>query len=149
MLLFGWYRRLVRGGITSTKAGLNLTKIHKLILYGSLVLLSISLIIPGVMLMFNQQLGHPGLMVQTLDGRNQLRALYGMMTGIGLIALWACFQLERSRSLVMALGIIMALLVVARLYSIVVDGRPGLVTLSYLGVELLLTAVFLIWPPTD
>ena len=124
-----------------------MTQIHKLVLYGLLVLLSISLIIPGVMVMFNQQASHPGLLVQTLDGSNQLRALYGMMTGIGLIALWACFQLERSRPLVMALGIIMALQVVARLYSMVVDGWPGLMTLSYLGVELLLAAVFLLWPP--
>jgi hypothetical protein len=41
----------------------------------------------------------------------------------------------------------MAVLVVTRLYSLLIDGPPGSHTLIYLGLEALLAAVFLGWPP--
>lgn len=125
-----------------------MTRRHKLVLYGSLGLLGASLIIPGVMVMLSLEVSHGGLFAEPPDGSNQLRALYGMMTGVGVVALWACLDLKQAHSLVTSLGIIMALGGVARCYSILVDGVPGLMTLLYLGVELLLAAIFLLWPPS-
>ena len=44
-------------------------------------------------------------------------------------------------------GVIMAILVIARVYSILVDGVPGMVSLVYLVTELSFAIVFLLWPP--
>jgi hypothetical protein len=46
-----------------------------------------------------------------------------------------------------ALGVVMALVVVARTYSLIVDGRPGGMFLLYLAVEVLIAVVFLAWAP--
>ena len=70
-----------------------------------------------------------------------------MMAGLGILAFWACLDIEGSRCLVQGLGVIMAMLVMARGYSIVVDGMPGTMSMVYLFVELTLALVFLIWPP--
>jgi len=45
------------------------------------------------------------------------------------------------------LGAIMVFLVVALIYSMVVDGVPGLANNVYLGAEALLGTMFLGWPP--
>lgn len=121
--------------------------IHKLSLYTLLGLLGVSLLFPGLMGIFGQKIGTTWLVADAIDARNHLRALNGMMAALGLIALWAAFDLENSRQLVMALGIVMALLVIARLYSLVTDGWPGGMTFMYLVVEAVMAVVFLVWPP--
>ena len=121
--------------------------LHKLVLYSLLVLLGISLIFPGLMELFKVQPGSTGLVLTTTDARNQFRALHGMMAGLGILAPWACLDIENSRALVLGLGVIMAILVIARAYSILVDGMPGMMSLVYLVTELSFAIVFLLWPP--
>jgi len=121
--------------------------LHKLVLYGLLGFLGLSLVIPGVVGALRPGEGRSWLVAESVDARNHLRALNAMMVGLGLIAGWACLDLERARALVLALGLVMALLVVARLYALVVDGPPGPMTLVYLAAEAVMAAVFLAWPP--
>ena len=123
--------------------------LHKLLLYSSLGFVGISLVIPGLIEIIKTQPGSPGLVPETMDAKNQFRALNGMMTGIGLMALAACIELEKARVLVLALGGIMLLVFAARMYSIIIDGNPGLMTIVYATVELLLSLIFLMWPPVD
>ena len=121
--------------------------LHKVVLYGLLGFLSISLVVPGLVELFKFQPGSPGLVPASLDAKNQFRALQGMLVGLGALALWACLDLEHARTLVLALGVVMSVLVVARLYSLMIDGMPGFMTLVYLVVECVMAAAFLMWPP--
>lgn len=123
--------------------------LHKLLLYASLGFLGISLVVPGLIEIIKNQPGSAGLTPDTIDAKNQFRALNGMMTGIGLLALAACFDLEKARYLVLALGGILLLVFMARMYSILTDGLPGLMTGVYAAVELLLAIIFLMWPPVE
>ncbi len=120
---------------------------HKLVLYGLLGLLGLSLVIPGVIGVFRPGVGQAWLVAETIDAKNHLRAVNAMIAALGAVALWACWDLERSRLLVMALGVVMAALVAARVYSVVVDGVPGPSSWTYLAVESVLAGVFLGWPP--
>ncbi len=120
---------------------------HKLLLRGLLGFLGISLVVPGVVELFAVLPGNADLMPIGTDGKNQYRALHGMMAGLGVLALWACFDIVHARALVQGLGLIMALLVAARAFSIVVDGVPGPASLLYLLTELTLAIIFLRWPP--
>lgn len=122
---------------------------HKLILYASLALLGFSLAIPGLLEMFKSHPENSGLYPQTIDAKNQLRALNGMMTGIGFLSIWACFDLERSRILVLALGAVLFLVVIARIYSIVIDSFPGFISCFYVFIEFSLCLLFLLWPPYE
>ena len=124
-----------------------MSAIHQLILYASLGFLGLSLPIPGLMDAFRVTTGQKWLVAADVDARNHLRALNGMMAAVGVIALWACWDLPMARSLVRALGTIMVFLVVARIYSMVVDGIPSLANNVYLGVEAALGTMFLGWPP--
>jgi len=121
--------------------------LHKMVLYGLLGFLSISLVVPGLVELFKPQPGSPGMVLASLDAKNQFRALQGMMVGLGILALWACLDLEHAHMLVLTLGVVLSVPVVARLYSLVVDGMPGFMTLVYLAVEGVMAVVFLIWPP--
>jgi len=121
--------------------------LHKLLLYGLLGFLGISLLLPGLVELFKVQPGSSDMVLTTTDARNQFRALHGMMAGLGILAFWACLDIEGSRNLVLGLGVIMAMLVMSRGYSIVVDGMPGTMSMVYLVVELTLALVFLLWPP--
>jgi hypothetical protein len=121
--------------------------LHKLVLYGLLGFLGVSLLLPGLIELFKVQPGSSDMVLTTTDTRNQFRALHGMMAGLGILAFWACLDIEGSRNLVLGLGVIMAMLVMARGYSIVVDGMPGTMSMVYLVVELTLALVFLLWPP--
>ena len=121
--------------------------LHKLVLYGLLGFLGISLLLPGLMELFKIQPGGSDLVLTNTDARNQFRALHGMMAGLGILAFWACLNIEGARSLVLGLGVIMATLVVARGYSILVDGIPGTMSMVYFVTELALALVFLLWPP--
>lgn len=120
---------------------------HELVLYAALGVLGVSLVIPGVVGVFKPGIGKTWLVAETVDAKNHLRALNAMMAALGAVALYACWELERSRSLVLALGAVMAALVVARVTSLIVDGRPGIWTLVYLAVETGFAALFLGWPP--
>jgi len=120
---------------------------HKIVLYGLLGVLGLRLVGPGLAGVFKPDAGRTWLIGETVDARNHRRALNAMMAAMGAIALWACWDLERARLLVLGLGLILAALVGARVYSIVVDGVPGAWTFVYLIVETVMAAVFLIWPP--
>ena len=124
-----------------------MSAIHQLILYVSLGFLGLSLLIPGLTDAFRVTTGQKWLVAADVDARNHLRALNGMMAAVGVIALWACWELATARSLVRALGTLMVFLVVARIYSMVVDGIPSLANNIYLGVEAALGTMFLGWPP--
>ena len=116
-------------------------------LSGALLFLSASLILPGLISMLQPNTGRHWLVAETIDARNHLRAVNGMIVAVGLIALWSCIYLSNARQLVIALGVLMICLVAARLYSIVLDGVPGQMTWIYLLVELALGVLFLGWPP--
>lgn len=124
-----------------------MTSKHKYTLRAGLLLLAVSLIIPSLIEIFHTNLTQPVLFNQTVDLLNQYRALHAMMLSLGLISLWACMIVERARMLVIALGIVMLCLVVARSFSLWFDGIPGWNTLAYQLTELLLAALFLRWPP--
>lgn len=124
-----------------------MTLLHKLVLYGSLGSLGVSLILPGMSQLFRVQPGSPDLILGSTDAKNQFRALQGMMVGVGMWALWACLDIERARTLVLGLGIIMAMLVIARGYSILMDDLPGPLSCAYLFIELSFCILFLGWPP--
>ncbi len=121
--------------------------LHKLVLYSLLGFLGINLVFPGLMELFKVQPGSSEFVLTTTDAKNQFRALHGMMAGLGFLAFWACLDIESSRGLVLGLGVIMAMLVIARGYSMLVDGMPGMMSLAYLVAELGLALVFLLWPP--
>jgi hypothetical protein len=117
------------------------------VLYSLLVLLGLSLIGPGLAGAFRPRIGLTWLIAEATDAKSHLRGLNAMMAALGMVALWACWDLENARGQVLALGLVMAVLVVTRLYSLLVDGPPGSHTLIYLGLEALLAGVFLGWPP--
>lgn len=121
--------------------------LQKIVLYGLLGFLSVCLVVPGLVELFKSQPGIPGMVPASLHAKSQFRALQGMMVGLGVLALWACLDLEHAGTLVLALGVVLSVLVVARLYSLMVDGMPGFMTLVYLAVESVMAVVFLIWPP--
>jgi len=123
------------------------TLVHKIVLWGLLGLLGLSLLVPGLMNVARKDEGTVWLIAETVDAKNHLRALNAMMAALGLVALWACWDLERARLAVIGLGVVMAALVVARAYSIVVDGWPSTMTLVYLAVEVVMATLFLAWPP--
>lgn len=120
---------------------------HKIILYSALGFLGFCLIIPGLIEIFKNPPGGSGLVTETIDAKNQLRALNGMMTGIGFIALYACAYLENSRVLVLALGWLLLMVAAARIYSLFIDGCCSLTSWLYLAVEFSLALLFLLWPP--
>lgn len=117
------------------------------VLYCLLGLLGLSLLGPGLAGVFQRKIGRTWLIADAVDARSHLRGLNAMMAGLGMMALWACWDLAQSRSLVLALGVVLVVIIVARLYSLLLDGAPGGTTLTYLAVESLLAAVFLLWPP--
>lgn len=126
-----------------------MNRLHKFSLCGLLLFLGVSLVVPGLMEMLRFESSFSPVVITTVDVRNQYRALHGMMVGLGLLAMTACFNLERARNLVLWLGTTMALLVIARIYSLIVDGIPGTMTLIYLFIEAVLAMVFLLYPPAQ
>ena len=124
-----------------------MTSVHAYVLYAALAVLGVSLVIPGVIGVFKPGTGRTWLVAETVDASNHLRAVNAMMAALGAVALYACWDIQQSRLLVLALGVVMAALVVARITSLIVDGRPGIWTLVYLAVEMVFAALFLGWPP--
>ncbi len=124
-----------------------MTTLHKSVLYISLAFLGSSLLFPGLMTAVSQWEGD--LVTTPLDFQNQLRALNGMMVAVGVLSFWCCFDLENKRQLVRALGLILLLTGVARVYSLSVDGMPGWLTNIYITVEFLLAFLLLLWPPKN
>jgi hypothetical protein len=124
-----------------------MTKFNRVVLHGLLGLLGVDLLISGLMGVFAPATGDSRLVAQSVEARNQLRAFYGMMASLGALALRSCFDLVRFRHVIGALGVVMALVVAARTYSLIVDGRPGGMFLLYLAAEALMGVVFLAWAP--
>ena len=124
-----------------------MSAVHQAILYVSLVFLGLSLVVPGLTDTLRTATGSKWLIAADVDAKGHLRGLNGMMTAIGAIALWACWDLPNARSLVEALGAVMVFVAAARAYSLAVDGFPNLTGKLYLGVEAALGAIFLAWPP--
>jgi hypothetical protein len=120
---------------------------HQAVLYVSLVFLGVSLVVPGLMDTLRPATGSKWLIAADVHAKGHLRGLNGMMTAIGAIALWACWDLPNARSLVEALGAMMVFVAAVRIYSMVVDGFPNLTGRLYLGVEATLGTIFLGWPP--
>ena len=120
---------------------------HQAILYVSLMSLGLSLVVPGLTDTLRRATGSKWLIAADVGAKGHLRGLNGMMTAIGAIALWACWDLPNAGPLVEALGAVMVFVAAARIYSMVVDGFPNLTGQLYLGVEATLGAVFLAWPP--
>lgn len=121
--------------------------LHQTILYASLVFLGLSLTIPGLIETLRPTTGSRWLIAADLNAKGHLRGLNGAMTAVGMIALWACWDLQNARSLVEALGAVMVFVAAARIYSMAVDGFPTLAGKLYLGVEAGLGVIFVGWPP--
>jgi len=124
-----------------------MSAVHQAILYVSLVFLGVNLIVPGLMDALRPTTGSKWLIAADVGAKGHLRGLNGMMTAIGAIALWACWDLPNAGPLVEALGAVMVFVAAARIYSMVVDGFPNLTGKLYLGIEAALGAIFLGWPP--
>jgi hypothetical protein len=124
-----------------------MSAVHQAILYASLAFLSLSLVIPGLIDTLRASTGTNWLIAVDVNAKGHLRGLNGMMTALGAIALWACWDLPNARPLVEALGAVMAFVAAARLYSMAVDGFPNLAGKLYLLVEAALGTIFLSWPP--
>lgn len=124
-----------------------MTLTHKIVLYAGLGLLGLGLVIPGLLELIRAKTGTVFLVAENLEARNHLRALNGMMAGMGVAALLICLNLEAMRWPVIGLGIIMVGVVVGRVYSIAIDGNPGATSLFYLGTDIVFAALFLLWPP--
>lgn len=124
-----------------------MTLIHRIVLYGLLGILGISLVSSGVAELFRTSDGKAWLVAETPDADSQLRAFNGMMAGLGLIAFWCLFNLQNARTLVMALGVILIPVIIGRIYAIIEDGMPGTMTWVYLCIEIVMVLAFLIWPP--
>lgn len=125
-----------------------MTLLHQIVLYGALIFLGLSLLIPGAVGVVRPETSAAGkLVAHGADARSHLRTLNAMMAAVGALALWACVDLAGSRALVLALGVILAALVPARLWSVARDGTPGAMTWLYLGIEAALAVLFLVWPP--
>lgn len=120
---------------------------HKLILYVTLAFLCLSLMGPGLWELFRNSPGSPGLVAQHVDALNQLRAYNGMVTAVGFMSGFAMIKIEQNRTLVFTLAIIMLFLATSRIISILIDGVPGFVALSYLGVEILIAVILFIFLP--
>ena len=118
---------------------------HKWLLVVLLMLFGLSLLVPGAIAMFHPE--PAGLNTQTAAQANQFRALHGMMAGLGVMACLACYRIERERTLVMGIGFTLALVVAARIYSLLSEGLPDWPTLFYLAIELILALIFLRYPP--
>ncbi|MEJ2158292.1 MAG: DUF4345 domain-containing protein [Desulfobacteraceae bacterium] len=126
-----------------------MTLLHRVTLYGLLGILGISLAVPGLIELFRSGSGKTGLVAESLDAVNQLRAFNGMMVGLGLVAGWCLFDLENARMRVMALGVVLLPVIVGRIYAMIADGVPGLMTWTYLCIEVVMASVFLTMPPPE
>ena len=122
-----------------------MTRARKWTLIALLLLLGLSLLMPGLIEMFRGDL--EGFHTQSASQLNQYRALHGMMAGLGLMACLACFRLENARLLVIGIGLTLLLVVTGRLYSLLHDGLADTLSLFYLFVESFMGFTFLLVPP--
>jgi len=102
---------------------------------------------PGLWEVFRSNPGSPWLLAQHVDAFNQLRAYNGMVAAIGFMSGVAIFNLERNRTLILVLAIIMLFLATSRIISFLIDGVPGLVTLTYMVTELLISVILFVFLP--
>jgi len=120
---------------------------HKRILYVTLAFLCLSLMVPGLWEVFRHNPGSPGLIAQHVDALNQLRAYNGMMTAVGFMSGVAIINMERNRTLILVLATLLLFLALSRLISLLLDGLPGLVTLTYLIMEVLISVILFVFMP--
>jgi hypothetical protein len=116
-------------------------------LYALLAIFGISLLIPGLIELFRSSSAKTWLIAESPDAVNQLRAYHGMMLGLGLIAFWCLFDLQHARLLVLALGVVLLPVIIGRVYAVISDGVPGIMTWVYLCIEIVMAATFLAFPP--
>lgn len=119
---------------------------HKLVLYAALLFVGSTLVVPGLLEIIKNQAGIPGLVPETAAAKNQFRALQGMMVGL---AFWACLDLPGAKNLVMAIGLVLLVVALSRIYSFWHDGLPGMAVRFYAALELLFAGLFLLWPPAS
>lgn len=124
-----------------------MTPAHKYTLWLLLGFLGLSLVIPGLINMLRPSMEGDVVYTDSISGRNHLRALNAMIAAVGVLAIGACFDINHSRRLVMALGLILLFIVLARAYSLFIDGMPSFSIIVYLLFELIMALVFLLWPP--
>ena len=86
------------------------------------MLLGLSLVIPGLVDALRPTTGTRWLIAADVDAKGHLRGLNGMMAAIGVIALWACCDLQNARSLVEALGAVMVLVAVLKICATACSG---------------------------
>ena len=124
-----------------------MTTLHKYTLWFLLTFLGLSLIIPGLMNMLRPSPEGDVIFAHSISGKNHLRAVNAMIAAVGVLAIRACIDVDHSRQLVLGLGIILLFLVLARVYSLFVDGIPSVNIIIYLLIEFIMAMVFLLWPP--
>ena len=80
--------------------------------------------------------GQLGLHLPSVSGRSELRTAYaGMFGASGLLFLRAAYR-EDERNLALWLAVMACgLFLIARVYSMVVDGIPNTITMVFIGVE--------------
>jgi len=103
--------------------------------------------VPGLWEVFRHNPGSPGLIAQHVDALNQLRAYNGMMTAVGFMSGVAIINMERNRTLILVLATLLLFLALSRLISLLLDGLPGLVTLTYLIMEVLISVILFVFMP--
>ena len=72
-----------------------MTLLHKIVLYGLLGVLGLSLVGPGLAGVFKPDVGRTWLIGETVDARNHLRALNAMMAAMGVVGAVLCLLLTR------------------------------------------------------
>jgi len=102
---------------------------------------------PGLWEVFRINPGSPGLIAQHVDALNQLRAYNGMVTAVGFMSGITMYKIERNRTLILVLAIMVLFLALSRLISLLIDGIPGSVTLTYLVIEVLISVILFVFMP--
>jgi hypothetical protein len=103
--------------------------------------------LPGLWEVFRSSPHQSGLVPQHVDALNQLRAYNGMVVAVGFISGITIFNVERNRTLIIALATIMLFLAISRTISVFLDGVPGLLTLAYMLIEFLIAILLLVLLP--
>ena len=81
--------------------------------------------------------GQLGLALPSVSGRSELRTAYAGMFGAAALLFFRTAYREDERNLALWLAVmIFSLFLVARVYSMVVDGIPNTLTKVFIGVEL-------------
>jgi uncharacterized protein (DUF1786 family) len=113
-----------------------------------LVLLGISLLLPGLSELFPVSIQWHGVVPEMIEAKHQFRVLHAMMAALGIVALYSCIDIVRNQLLIRVLAVVLSCVVMARFYSMFVDGVPGALTLAYLAIEVVMIVILFRWVPT-